>query len=221
MATGKTITVKGIGRACAKVDYVVLSFSMEASKLNYDEAMETATRDLALLNRALQKVGFEKDAVKTTDFTVRTDYQNFHDKSGNFRQVFNGYIVRHKLKIEFDFDMARLSQTLSAVASCQAHPQLSIDFTVKDATAINEEMLRSAAANARRKAEILCSASGVSLGELLAIDYNWGELDIHSRTRYDMDDKCLAVPAGMAMPLDIAPDDIDVSDTATFVWEIK
>jgi hypothetical protein len=142
-----------------------------------------------------------------------------HDKSGNFRQVFNGYIVRHKLKLEFDFDMERLAQTLSAVASCRTHPQLNIDFTVKDATSINEEMLRSAAVNAKQKAEILCSASGVSLGELLAIDYNWGELDIRSRTRYDMDEKCLAAPAA-ALPIDIAPDDIDVSDTATFVWAI-
>ena len=35
---------------------------------------------------------------------------------------------------------------------------------MKDATAINEEMLRSVALNARRKAEILCEASDVKLG---------------------------------------------------------
>jgi hypothetical protein len=220
MPNGKTITVKGIGRACAKVDEVVLSFSMETSKHSYEEAMEAAAKDLALLNHALQAVGFEADAVKTNDFTVRTDYQNIRDKSGALRQVFNGYIVRHKLKLEFDFDMARLAQTLSAVAACRAHPQLNIDFTVKDATAINEEMLRSAAANARQKAEILCAASGVSLGALRAIDYNWGEMELHSSTRYDMDEKCLAAPAA-ALPLDITPDDIDVSDTVTFVWEIQ
>jgi hypothetical protein len=35
-----------------------------------------------------------------------------------------------------------------------------------------------------------------------------------------MDEKCLAAPAA-ALPLDITPDDIDVSDTVTFVWEIQ
>lgn len=70
--------------------------------------------------------------------------------------------------------MGRLSLALSAIAGCLSHPQLSVAFTVKDATAINEAMLRSAAANAKKKAEILCEASGVTMGDLIAIDYNWG-----------------------------------------------
>ena len=91
---------------------------------------------------------------------------------------------------------------------------------MKDATAINEDMLRSAAANAKRKAEILCDASGVTLGELIAIDYNWGELDIYSHTKYDYcEDALMAPPVGA--PIEMEPDDIDVSDTATFVWEIR
>lgn len=106
--------------------------------------------------------------------------------------------------------------------SCLAHPQLSITFTVKDSTAINEEMLRSATANAKRKAEILCDASGMELGALLSIDYNWGELNVYSNTRYDMEEECLAAPMmAKCAEIDMEPDDIDVSDTATFVWEIK
>ena len=75
--------------------------------------------------------------------------------------------------------------------------------------------------NAREKAEILCEASNVALGDLLAIDYNWGELNVVSRTEYMLDEKCLAMPMGAMADMDIEPDDIDVSDTATFVWEIR
>ena len=78
--------------------------------------------------------------------------------------------------------------------------------------------LRSATANAKKKAEILCEASGVTMGDLIAIDYNWGELDIYSHTRYDCCEDAMPL---MAKSIDIDPDDIDVSDTATFVWEIK
>ena len=56
------------------------------------------------------------------------------------------------------------------------------------------------------------------MGDLIAIDYNWGELDIYSRTRYDCCEDSMPL---MAKSIDIDPDDIDVSDTATFVWEIK
>ena len=86
------------------------------------------------------------------------------------------------------------------------------------ATAINEEMLRSATINAKRKAEILCDASGAKLGNLIAIDYNWGELDIYSHTRFDCCEEAMAPMK--ACSIDIDPEDIDVSDTATFVWEL-
>ena len=96
---------------------------------------------------------------------------------------------------------------------------MSIAFTVKDATAISEEMLRSAATNAQQKAQVLCDASGVKMGDLIAIDYSWGELDIYSHTRYDCCEEACAPMISKA--IDIDPEDIDVSDTATFVWEIK
>lgn len=168
----------------------------------------------------LYGIGFEKSSVKTTSFNVNTDYDRVKDRNGNYESVFRGYEVVHRLKLSFDLDVGRLSQALSAVAGCLSHPQLSIAFTVKDATAINEEMLRSATANAKRKAEILCDASGVTLGELIAIDYNWGELDIYSHTKYDYcEDALMALSVGA--PIEMEPDDIDVSDTATFVWEIR
>ena len=116
--------------------------------------------------------------------------------------------------------MKRLSQTLAAIATCLAQPELSIAFTVKDPTAVNDALLREATINAKKKAELLCEASGVTLGQLLTIDYNWGELNIYSDTRYDLAEDCLMALPTSAPSIDIEPDDIDVRDTATFVWEI-
>lgn len=215
----RTITVKGIGRASAKPDYVILSMTLESKHQEYETAMNLAADQIQHLNDTLCGIGFEKGSVKTTNFDVRTDYDRVKDRNGNYHSVFNGYEVTHQLKLAFDFDMARLSKALSAISGCLSHPQLSVAFTVRDATAINEEMLRSATANAHRKAEILCSASGVNLGDLIAIDYNWGELDVYSRTRFDCCEEAMA-PMMAAKAIDIDPDDIDVSDTATFVWEI-
>ena len=98
-------------------------------------------------------------------------------------------------------------------------PELSIVFTVKDPAAISADLLRSATTNAREKAEILCSAANVKLGELQAINYNWGELDIVSHTDFDMPISCAAMSPGC--DIDIEPDDISLSDTATFIWEIS
>lgn len=103
--------------------------------------------------------------------------------------------MSHKLKLSFDFDIISLSRALSAISVCLAYPSIGIQFTVKDATAINEEMLRSAALNARRKAEILCEASGVKPGDLLTVDYNWAELSVYSQTDYRCCDDAMMLGA--------------------------
>ena len=78
----------------------------------------------------------------------------------------------------------------------------------------------SATENAKTKAEILCKASGNELGQLLSIDYNWGELNVTSKTRYSMGDS-IRPSLAKSVTVDIEPDDINVSDTVTFTWEIK
>ncbi len=45
-----------------------------------------------------------------------------------------------------------------------------------------ELALAEAVKNSRKKAELLTEAAGVSLGELLSIDYSWGEVHFRSST---------------------------------------
>ena len=217
----RTITVKGMGNVKAAPDYIVISMNLESQNNNYDETMELAAKQIDYLNISLEAIGFEKESVKTTNFNVRTDYDSVKDKNGNYKRNFNGYICSHRLKVEFDFDTKRLAQTLYAISKCLATPELSIAFTVKDPSAVNKELLRSASINAKEKAQILCEASNVELGTLISIDYNWGVLNIISHTDYMLEEKCMSMPMGAMSDMEIEPDDIEVSDTATFVWEIK
>lgn len=214
----RTITVKGIGAVSVKPDLIVLRLSMETAEYEYDAAMKAAAEKIDFLNKALEAAGFEKKSAKTADFRVRADYDRLNDGKGNYTSVFMGYKCRHELKIEFDFDTKRLAKALSEISKCIAKPEISIDFTVKDSSAVSGELLKAAVKNAREKAEILCAASGAKLGELLSIDYNWGELHLYSATDYDVEGKCLMSCA--ADDMDIEPEEIKARDTATFEWEI-
>lgn len=216
----KTITVKGVGNALVKPDLVVLSMSLETRNRDYESAMQEAAKKINYINESLAILGFEKDSLKTTDFNVKTDYESKKDIKGNYYRFFNGYVVNHRLKLSFDFDTKLLSKSLGTIASCIAEPELSINFTIKEPSAVNELLLKSAAENAKKKAEILCAASGTKLGELVNIDYNWGEVDIYSRTNYDMDTNCFKSCLASISDMDIEPDDIKTCDTATFVWQI-
>ena len=214
----RTITVKGIGAVSVKPDLIVLRLSMETAEYEYDAAIKAAAEKIDFLNKALEAAGFEKKSAKTADFRVRADYDRLNDGKGNYTSVFMGYKCRHELKIEFDFDTKRLAKALSEISKCIAKPEISIDFTVKDSSAVSGELLKAAVKNAREKAEILCAASGAKLGGLLSIDYNWGELHLYSATDYDVEGKCMM--SGAADDMDIEPEEIKARDTATFAWAI-
>lgn len=209
----KTITVTGIGQIEAKPDLVVLSIEMETCDVQYETAMNAAKHRIQHATETLTKLGFDKEDLKTVDFDVATQYDNEKDENGNYHRRFNGYKVSHDLKLAFDFDKDKLSTVLSVISRCLSKMEFSIRFTVKDKTAVNEAVLRSASINAKRKAEILCEASGVQLGELLSVNYSWREINIYSDTRYKL-------PVGAFAEYSIEPDDIEASDTVTFVWEI-
>lgn len=217
----RTITVKGTGNVSVRPDYIILSMNIEAKSKTYDLAMSEAAERIEKMQGAAVRVGYRKEDLKTTRFNVQTRYENVKDRQGNYKREFAGYACSYRLKLSFDFDSKQLAKVISAIAECGAQPEISIAFTVKNPERVSEELLISATENAKTKAEILCKASGNTLGQLLNIDYNWGELNVFSRTRYDVEDcvQPLMAMSKCAAP-EIEPDDIDVSDTVAFTWEI-
>ncbi|MBO4879363.1 MAG: SIMPL domain-containing protein [Clostridia bacterium] len=215
----RTINVRGVGTAKTKPDQVVLSLELNAKDLEYQKAVSLADEQIGELTAALAEAGFEKDALKTAYFNVNTSYEGYQDEKGIYRQRFDGYVVNHSLRLYFDFSPEELSKTLSAIAGCNAKPQLNISFTVKDPAGIKAQILRDAARNAREKAELLTEASGVRLGRLIGIDYNWGEVNVTSRSRFDVaEDEC-AMKA-CAFGANLTPEDVTSSDSAAFTWEL-
>lgn len=214
----RTITVKGVGKAMVKPDQVVIRMNFEAKDKSYDQAMALAAQQVAVLKQAFTNAGFGKDALKTTDFNISTDYDRVKDKNQNYISVFAGYECSHSAKVVFDWKAELLAAALGAIAESTINPTIGIDFTVKNPAAVNEMILQDATQNARSKAETLCTAAGVKLGQLLDINYNWSEIELYAQTKYSVED-CLPVSCAPC-DIEIDPDDIQAGDTATFVWEI-
>ena len=73
--------------------------------------------------------------------------------------------------------------------------------------------------NSREKAEILATSAGVKLGEVQNIDYSWGEIEIRTSPVDMLEIGSYKMES--SYDIDIEPDDIDVADTVTILWEIK
>ena len=62
----RTITVRGVGKAAAKADFVTINMSMKTSDMTYDTAMDMAAEKIDGLSRVLKRAGFEAGDLKTT-----------------------------------------------------------------------------------------------------------------------------------------------------------
>lgn len=217
----RTITVTGVGTASAKPDYIEITMEFETINKDYDAALAESSKAINKLQAAVVSCGYKKEDLKTVRFNVDTRYRSVRDKDGNYTSVFEGYVSEYKLKLSFDFDNKKLAAVISELARSGVNPEINILFTVKNPNAIKNELLINATENAKAKAEVLCKASGNSLGEILSINYSWGQINVFSSTRYKMMDECITddVMSKECSP-EIEPEDIKVSDSVTFVWEI-
>lgn len=215
----RTMKVTGKGRLKIKPDMIRILIQLEGVYKNYDEAVLQSTIQTEELRKMFMKIGFKGEDLKTTDFNIDTKYEN-KDVDGVWTKIFIGYRYYHSLKIEFDKDNALLGRILEAFSKCSSYPEFNIEYTIKDEESAKNELLARAVEDSKKKAEILSRAAGVELGEILAIDYSWGEIQFLSETdtMYGLA-KCEAMPIGSQLT-DIEPDDIDISDTVTVVWEI-
>lgn len=214
----KTITVRGVGKVSVKPDTAALTLVLSSIDERYDAAMILAEKQLDELRGSFGNAGFEKGEIKTVDFRVTTEKKNVPDMKGNYTSVFLGYRCVHTLRLTFDLDPVKLGNAISAATSCAASPEISIAFTVRDKYEVSSEILARAAKSAHDKASVLAEASGVKLGDLIRIDYDFAGLNMQSPTRFLA---CNADSGVSARSMDIEPDDINVSDSVSFTWAIE
>lgn len=216
-----TIHIKGIGHAEQVPDQVVLSLTLSAQNKEYSAALKIGSQQIEMLREAIISAGFKGNDLKTVNFDVRAIYENEEYKDGKatrYCQVFSAFECRHDLKLIFDFDNKKLNKAVDTIASCLSQPKISIAFTIKDTDAFNDEILKSAAHDARRKAEILCAASNVKLGKLVDINYSWSEIAIRREQVLCAE---YAPAPEQKTSFNFQPEEIKASDTVEFLWEIE
>ena len=217
----RTIRVTGKGKIKVKPDMTRLTITLEGMYRDYGETLKHSSEDTDALKELMTQFGFEKSDLKTLNFNVNTEYESYREKDV-YKQRFLGYKYVHVLKLEFESDNDRLGKILYALANSEIHPEFRISYTVKDPEASKNELLGKAVKDAKAKASVLADASGVALKDIQNIDYSWGEINFEVEPmRKDMIFESRCMLAEGSYDMDIEPDDIEVTDTVTVVWEIE
>lgn len=219
----RIIRVTGRGRMNVKPDTIELNIFVNKVYPEYAEAMAASAKMTETLKAAAERAGFDPQELKTTGFSVNTNYEGVYDEKGNWQNKFAGYRYNHNLALRFEADNAKLGKILRELSDCGADAEFSINHTVKDPEPVRNELLAKAVQDSRAKAEVLAVSSGVSLGKIISVDYSWGEMEIYNRTA---DRMTLGGAAKIAIneesfDMDFEADDIRLQDTVTVIWEIR
>ena len=190
----------------------------------YEDTIRKSTDHSEAVKKAFVELGFEKTDLKTLSFQVDTEYESYQDKKDkSWKQRFIGYKATHFLKIEFNRERDILGKVLFMVARLPARPEFHVEYTIKDTERAKNELLAKAVEDSRIKAQVLTEAAGVQLGQVITIDYSWGEIELVSRPMNRLAEPIMAYGAAKenSYDFDIEPDDIEAEDTVTVVWSLK
>ncbi len=214
----KTITVKGTGSISEKSDLILITITILTHRQDYRRTIEQAAAELEEIQAAVTACGLKKELLKTENYNISTQQKQIQNKQGMYQWVEDGYLCSHNLSVEIDFDTELLGELLQSLSNCSAKPHLNITFSIKDKENAKLKLLENAVVNAKVKAEILTKSAQVNLGEIVHIDYSWGELYLNSPTSYKIEEDLRSLGAVPAM--NITPQDIKATEHVSITWKI-
>lgn len=214
----KTIAISGTGKCTVSPDTTVIHLHLSSAFPTYDETLSRSAADLNEIRTIFLALGFERDSVKTTSFSVRRETESYREQNA-YKERFVGYRYEQRLKVSFPIDNERLGQILFALSNAKVDAELNFEYTVSHPEEVVNRLLASAVKDAKGKAAALSEAAGVTLGEIVEISYSDTEQDYSVRP-YRENLACRQAVFSAPPQPEIQPDDIEVSDTVKVVWEI-
>lgn len=223
----RELKVTGKGKVVAVPDQIVLDIELKGIEQEYKKAykhMEIFTKEVRDM---FEELSFDIKELKTKKCEIEvSNERKYGEKIGTWELVFKGYKFVHKMRITFDKDNKLLGKVLYGLSKCESRPEVNISYTVKDVNSTKNTLLKKAIADSKAKAAVLAEAAGVTLGDILKIDYSWGEINLSTPVldsfldvmRLSDDSDCFE---DEALDMDIEPEDINITDTVTVIWEIQ
>lgn len=215
----KLITVTGRGTICVAPDITRLVLTLISIHSTYEEAYVQTKTDIDKLASIMEKLQLDKTLPRTIHLDISKKIRNEYDKYDNYKgDIFLGYELDHRLKIDLGMDNVLLNKIIRLIGANLKQAEINIIHMVKDTRPYQIKMLERAVKDAKEKAVAIAKACGCKLGAVNSVKYSEHEIRIYSQARqlHEADEAmCSSLES-----LDITPDDMDVHDEVTIVWNL-
>jgi len=201
------LSVTGEGRVVVEPDIVSIVLAVEVEKPTAGEAISGAAEIMNNVIESLLKIGVKRDNITTSGFSLYPVYEYTEKKP-----VLIGYRVVNKITVKVS-TAEKAGEVIDVAVSSGANRVDSITFTLSSGKyqSAYHEALSLAVKEAREKAEIVASASGVEIVKILEINI---QQPYYVPIRYEMAEK-----AAVGTP--ILEGELTVTAQVNMIFEIK
>jgi uncharacterized protein YggE len=204
-----TLTMTGEGRSAAAPDMATITLGVVAEAATARAAMDEASSSVAALLEALSAAGIEGRDVQTSALTLNPLW-NTHSATPEKPEI-TGFTASNTVTVRVRA-LDGLGQVLDRVLDTGANSFNGLQFGLQDPTPAEDAARSAAVADARRKAELVAAAAGVTLGPIVSITEAGGMAPPQPMMRMD------AVRSAEAVP--VAAGELDIVRHVTIVWQI-
>lgn len=161
----RVITVSATGYAYAEPDQARLSSGVTAEAETAEAALSANTAKMKAVVAGLKDSGIDPKDIQTSNFNVNPRYTSPRDGTA---PVIDGYSVSNQVEILIR-DLKSLGGLLDKLVGLGANQINGLNFVVSKAETLKDDARKEAVANARRRAELLATAAGAEVGEVVQI----------------------------------------------------
>ena len=162
----RTITVTGTGLVTLTPDIAYIYIGVQSQDASASVATtDNNTRAQAIIE-VIKAAGVADKDIQTTNFSIYPQQQ--YDDNGNITGIL--YMVENTVYVTVR-DLTKLGDLLDTSVRVGANSINSISFDLADKTAALSQARSAAVAEARKQADELTGATGVSLGDVQTISY--------------------------------------------------
>jgi uncharacterized protein len=205
----RTITVTGMGSVTLTPDLAYVYIGVQTQDASASTAMSNNTSRAQAVIEAIKTFGVADKDIQTSNFSISP--QPIYDDSYNITGY--TYMVQNTVHVTVR-DLEELGSLLDAAFEAGANTINSISFDVADRTEAVSQARLAAVENARRQADELAEATGVSVGDVQTISY-YDSTPIVTQYVQVRD----MAPSASSVPIESGS--LEISTTVTIVYAIK
>lgn len=206
-----TIIVEGSSSLSATPDQANIDIGVVTSAESAHAAEQENARIAAKIQKTLLALGIAQDKINTTRYTFYPVYSNEKNKSNEII----AYNVNNTVSVTIN-DLNKIGDTIDASINAGANSINSINFILKDNTAIKKQALQFAIKDAKEKAEIIAKSLDKRIVNVLAVSEGGTSIENRNFARYSL--KAASYDNAVTP---ITPGNINVSASIEIVFEIQ